>query len=238
MRLDHTDGANDIMRKTISENCTITENDLDEACASDKDPACPFTVSSNVVKGESASVNLIADEDAGIDLTDAVSIDIVSLTGPDFSVTSISWEENCISANITAGPNANHNEVFTVVITFPDRTESYTGILIVTEDAAPEDKFPHAVAGENITALIGEPIVLDGSGSYHDDPSVFMNQSWSIQKIREGDLIGFCDGQVVTELDRGLYVAILTVKDYYGRISTDSITITVMHPSSGGTVPK
>jgi chitodextrinase len=85
----------------------------------------------------------------------------------------------------------------------------------------PDDQPPSAVAGDDVTVLVGEAITLDGSGS--DDDGGITDFAWD-----------FGDGGSAIEAEAthayaaaGGYVATLTVTDELGQSASDTVVVTV-----------
>jgi hypothetical protein len=236
MRMDHTKNPNDIMHRKLNlarGNYVPTPHDLEEAKASDEDPPCPFAPTESIVReANSKIITLIPKPGANINLEDIETVSIESKTGPDLYTHVSGWNKHGIDVEFYAKQSASYNEVFGVTLKYPGNSsspgysEEYTGVLTVTEKSAPKNSFPHSVAGHDITVSESEPVVLDGSQSYHDDSSVFFTSHWLIKG--EGNTgYGLCASSGELTLPPGTYNATLYVKDYYTRKSEDSITITV-----------
>ncbi|KAA3625169.1 MAG: IPTL-CTERM sorting domain-containing protein, partial [Bacteroidetes bacterium] len=230
LRLDHTPGANDVMNASNTAT-TPSATDISEADASDADPPCPLSVNTNVVLGDvNAPVIFTPKDGTGITFDDVIGVNITSLTGNDFFVNeeSILWDPGSIQAEITVEMTAEHNEVFNIeVMRDGGIIDSYTGVLTCTPDPAPPG-LPHAVAGDDIIIAEGQAANLDGSASYHDDPTVFYSGTWLVPSAGTG--LFHEHGPLY--LPAGTHEAILTVKDYYGRTSTDSLTVHVGGPNN------
>jgi len=255
MRMDDTKDSRDIMYgywhspppTTPSTPASGSHtNDMDEAKASDVDPQCPLAVSTYIRQGTSQAVVITPKPGSGIDFADVVEISVLSLTGSDLSVVpgTVMWTATEVHATFTASSAASHNEVFAVRLfhasgrkdRWPiardamggeagcdhDFVTTYTGILTVTEDDAPAGKHPHAEAGSDIAVPAGMPVVLDGRGSHHDDPGVFVSGTWTVD-----DSVGVLGEYGELLLPSGIHTAVLTVKDDYGQVSQDAITVTV-----------
>jgi hypothetical protein len=229
LRLAHTAGANDVMNSSNTAT-TPSANDVAEALAADKDPPCPFAILSNLLnylkKGDTTTVTLVPKPQSGINLNGVTAVNITSLTGPDFQVApgSITWTPTSITALFDVFQSAEHNEVFNVQLTYANSTTAdYTGVLTITPTDATPGAFPHAVTSGNIVVTEGDTIFLDGTASYHDDPTTLMFGSW----MTSGGPGLFSESGYIF-LPAGTYDAAYQLMDYYGRISTSNITITVL----------
>lgn len=230
MRMDHTNGAADIMGPTQTTTTQPSANDKSEALASDKDPPCPFAANTNLLRGIPGQfLTLTPKIGAGINLATVVNVNITSETGPDFNATVLNWNVNGIQTQFNVFPTADHNEVFRVTLHHSDSTlEHYTGVLTITDDPAPSG-LPRAVAGSDVTVAAGTPVMLDGSGSFHEAPNVFFSGTWLVN-LHNANTDGLGIFAEVGELllPPGTHTATLEVMDYYGRTSYDSITVTVL----------
>lgn len=227
LRLDHTPGVNDVMNASNTAT-TPSAEDIKEAKASDEDPPCPFAAARNAVRGQSSNIDLVPKPESEIILDDVQEIFIESLTGSNFTAEAISWDPSGITVQFNVANSAAHNEVFAVTLVHADKTQDvFTGVLTVTDDEAPEGILPHAVAGNDITVPAGTPVIVDGRASFHDDPSIHISGTWLVVNEDTLDGTGLFGDYGQLDLPPGTYTAHLRVKDYYGRYSDDSITVTV-----------
>ena len=206
---------------------TLSAEDIAEAKASCADPPCPLACGYVLLNTSSQARTLTAKPGTGVTFDGATSISIACLTGSHVTATVTSWDLTHIYAVFSTDAAAEYNEVYQVTVTTPTGTHEYTGVLIVTDTVAPGSAFPHAIAGDDITVGSGEPVVLNGNASYHDDSNVFMDGYW---EVTDGSGAGFALFHIKGELDDlpvGEYTATLVVTDYYGRTSTESINVTV-----------
>ncbi len=232
MLLDDTTNEEDIMYYFDSEIVEPSEEDLKEASASDQAIALIFNQDYIVREANSKALFCSLRPGSNINLEDVEDISIACLTGPDLYTHVEGWNANGITVEFYAKSSASYNEVIGVTLKYPGEASTqgysvqYTGVLTITEKKAPKNSFPHAVAGDNITVSESEPVVFDGSGSYHDDPKVFFTSTWLISG--DGDTGCVFNGALgELTLPPGTYTATLIVKDYYARTSEDSITVTV-----------
>jgi hypothetical protein len=225
LRLNETLGDDDVMYPLNT--ATIpSANDIAEANASGVDPPCPMTTTSNAVRGLPTYISLIPKPGSDINLEDVLDIEIFSLTGPELYVHPDSiwlWGSDSITAVFEISETADHNEVFQVDLEYIDITLGYTGVLTITDDEAPYDMFPHAVAGNDTTVSFDTPVVLDGRGSYHDDPTIFYSGTWMTDADR-----GSFQIYSFLNLPPGQHIAVLQIHDYYGRLSYDTISVVVL----------
>jgi hypothetical protein len=234
LRLDDTKNKKDIMYKKNTKQINLTKHDVYEAYCSDIDPPCPLEASGYIVRGaNSKTIWLEPKPGSNINLEDVEDITIKCLTGSALYTHVSGWNASGIQTIFYAYPDASYNEVFGVTLKYPGDastqayTVEYTGVLTITEGPAPKNSLPHAVAGNDITVSESQQVFLDGSGSYHDDSSVFIRGTWLISG---NDDTGYalCGDSGVLTLPPGTYTATLIITDYYARTSEDSITITVI----------
>ena len=88
---------------------------------------------------------------------------------------------------------------------------------------------PTAAAGDDDLAIIGTDVVLDGSGS--SDPEDPMTFAWTLTSVPTGSSATLSDpdmeiGRLTPDLE-GVYVVMLTVSDFIGPGTPDTLEITV-----------
>ena len=113
-------------------------------------------------------------------------------------------------------------------------TADYRPELIVTF-VATEHRLPVADAGSDKTVADddgdnAELVTLDGSASYHPDPSVsIVSYAWTIDGVPVPPVPGDPDALISVEVSFGLgtHTAILTVTDSEGATDTDAVMVTV-----------
>jgi hypothetical protein len=228
MRLDDTKEATDVMHWKNLGLAVPSANDKAEAAASDASrPRCGFAPSGNAIRNRVTTLDLTPKPGCGIDLGDLIDVQVVSLTGPDFSAYVLGWTESAITVQFDLSASADHNEVFQATLVYSDHSEQYTGVLTITDDPAPAG-LPHAVAGNDITVPAGNYVTLDGRGSYHDVPEVFFSGTWQITAEGDQNGYGLFDEYGTVLLPPGTYTATLEAQDYYGRVSQDTLTVLVL----------
>jgi len=230
-RMAHTDGANDVLNES---NTATTPSTMDttETRASDLDTSYIVVADSNVSLGDAnAPLAFYPSPESGMTFDEVVDVNITSLTGDDFFVdpASITISPDEITCLITVQTTAAHNEVFNLeLIDEFGNSDNYPGILTVTPPGPTPTGLPHAVAGSDIIVAEGQPVTLDGSGSFHDAAGVFFDGYWLIPSANTG--LFHDRGQLY--LPPGTHEATLTVYDYYGRTDIDTLTIHVAGPEN------
>jgi predicted extracellular nuclease len=102
---------------------------------------------------------------------------------------------------------------------------------------APENRAPTADAGDDITATLGVPVALDGTGSSDPDAGDTLTFAWTITGRPDGaaaSLVGADSATPSIEPDLvGTWVFSLTVTDAAGLADTDTVQV-VVRESGGG----
>ena len=101
--------------------------------------------------------------------------------------------------------------------------------VLLWRDSSP----PTAVIKANASAVVGEPVLFDATGSSDDVGVVYY--AWSFGDGEEGE------GEAVTHAfpESGVYEVTLTVSDAYGNVGTEAYEVTVEEPerqASGNTM--
>jgi hypothetical protein len=227
MRIHHSTDAADIMCENIQV-YEISDGDTKEAESSAKFNVLVAEPSDCMVFDTPIFMNLDILPDSGITLDEVIQIWITPLNGPDFSSMVLGWTPMSIQAEFTAFPSAAHNEVALVeTLDIYSQIEEFTVVMYAAPQPPPPGE-PHAMAGPDMVVPVGVPFVLDGYGSFHDDPSQEMVADWKVLDEITGEGTGQVDFEVELVLDLpGIYTATLTVMDYYGRTSEDTLEIEV-----------
>jgi hypothetical protein len=163
-----------------------------------------------------------------LNLPDAVAISVTPFQTTTLVVDAdLSWDSLYIYVTFTPTVEATPHEGFDVTIWYTDGdSATYWGYLWVTDFPPSPIMYPQAVAGYDTTVVEGEPAVLDGSNSYHDDLDVLLSAyCWRVQ---DGVItIGSYGAETWINLPPGNHTALLTLYDEYGKTSLDSLNITV-----------
>ena len=231
MRMDHTNGVSDLMHPSGGNNPTTpSDEDKKEAAASAKNKGRVYTAPSYTIRDESNQSVTLTTNDPAAPFTGLLGVSIAPLTGADVTYTVTGWGYGYIVASVNVASSAAHNEAFQLTLTYAGNVQVVTsGVLWVADTPLPNGSSPHAVAGNDIIVHEYQSIALDGTGSWHNSPSLspVLGLSWTIQ-LPNSEFVTFLDGKAVFNLPVGQYTATLSVLDYYGQVSTDTLTIDVV----------
>jgi hypothetical protein len=242
-RLDDTNNPNDTMYRKLRDSskwCNFSPEDIKEL--KDTDASSSQTAISSVVPPTGVREVLTPHHitpPLEIDLAAATSVNIEPFDPANLSVMGVIWDSEHISANFLPTATAFHNEFFWIDVTYAAGSDRSYGILVVNDTPPPIGMYPHAIAEPEYIEVdwSDELSYIDGSASYHDDPSLELIMSWQVESegttttlhVKPNPVDVF---PVTQELEPGLHTITLWVCDDFAQCSSDTVTLKVLPPTS------
>jgi hypothetical protein len=191
--LDHTTGAADVMNPGIdsaADDKVLTDQDKKEARLSNEvtreawwwhwTVSMPGWCGSDGGMYEIAATNTESSEPMRLET--AVMVEFEALDPSSLFGVVNGWDPQFIHLTMRAYPGADEMEGFMLNILYPDRGwVSYFGTILVTP--MPYSGLPpHAVAPDLVVEKAGLPVMIDASGSYHEDPAGVLFYHWQVYR--------------------------------------------------------